>query len=105
MNTLAKNHPLTVSIKTRDKKSVSTSAFWKKLEDNRFGLCPIFLVVIACVSGITAAVGIEESTLKLAGTVFPTVIALSTILGVMPMRVITISCSLALFIDLLILIF
>jgi hypothetical protein len=105
MNTLAKNHPVTFSIERADTKSKTVSEFWEKAEFYRFGITPMLLVIISCVGGVAAAAGVLESPFKLAAAALPTGIALSLVLAVTPMRLIVVSCSIALLVDLLILFF
>lgn len=103
MNTTTKNHPATVSLETGNTKSAAD--FWGKAEFYRFGIIPMLLAVISILGGVAGAAGIEESPWRLLSVSVPTVITLSTILSVMPMRVITIACSTAVIIDLLVLFF
>lgn len=105
MSTLAKNYSITVSRGATDTKTRSTSVFWEKAEFYRFGITPMLLGIIAILGGVAGAVAIEDSALKLGAISVSTAVALSMILGVMPMRAIVVSCSIAVLIDLLVLIF
>jgi len=58
--------------------------FGYDLEFNRFGVISIVLVIVACMGGIVQSSG--ASTLQLIMTVFPTMLVLSLILAVQPMK-------------------
>ena len=78
---------------------------WNKMEFYRFGIMPILIVIIGCCGGLAVAFGAKSDILKLSLVAFPTIIALALILGLVPMKVITYVCSLAILFDLLVLIF
>ena len=78
---------------------------WENSEFNRFGLICVSLLMIGCMGGAAAAFGAGENTLKLALTVFPTIITLALILGVAHMNLIIRMSFLAVIIDILILLF
>ena|SRR6218665_1043420 len=83
----------------------SDSAFWKNMEFNRFGIIAMLVLIIGCAGGVAAAFGAHNSTPELALVAFPTIISLAFILAVAPMKWIMYACSLALALDLFVLIF
>ena len=110
MGEIIQSHQVNVS--AREAKAVnvevetnSISDFWQKIEFNRFGITPMLLGIIAIFGGFAGAAGIQESSVTLAVVTVPTMFALSLILAVIPMRTIVISCTIALIIDLLVIIF
>lgn len=84
--------------------TVTMSEFWQKVEFNRFGIAPMLLGIIAMIGAFAGAIGIEQSTIKLAFVTGPTMFALAMILAVAPMRTIVISSIVALIVDLLVII-
>jgi len=106
MNTIAKSYSGTISVDSEKIQQGFASPFWKKAEFNRFGITPLLLVLISCVGGAAAAVGVEQqSTFKIAAAAFPTAVGLSMVLGLTPMRVIAATCALAIIVDLLVVFF
>lgn len=57
-------------------------------EFNRFGISAIMLLVMVCAAGVAVGLGAMSSTFEIALLVFPTVITLSFIIGVAPMKLI-----------------
>jgi len=102
------------SIKSNQKNNVSsntktqignTSNFWKNAEFNRFGIISMAILFIGCIGGFAASFGANGDPLKLGMIVFPTIIALALILAVSPMKLIIYVCSLAIVMDIAVLIF
>ncbi|MES2566880.1 MAG: hypothetical protein V4565_08435 [Bacteroidota bacterium] len=83
----------------------SITAFWSKMEFNRFGIISMLVVFIGCLGGAAAAYGAQDDTIKLALIAFPTIISLALVLAVAPMRVILYLSGVAVLLDLIILIF
>lgn len=81
----------------------TNSNFWQQMEFMRFGIIPMQLVILGCVSGIAAAFGAQADTLKLALVAFPTIIALALTLAVSPMRIIILATISAIVLDLIVL--
>jgi len=78
---------------------------WEMLEFNRFGVIAFVLSIVACASGITAGLFVDgTSQLDLTLVALPTMITLCSILIVAPIRWIIGLGSVALLIDLLIII-
>ncbi len=79
--------------------------FWDKLEFSRYGIISMLVLITGCLGGIAAAFGTHGSALELALIAFPTIISLALILAVAPMRAIVYLCSIAVILDLIVLIF
>ena len=62
------------------------------------------LLIIGILGGVAAASGIIDSWVKLAAVAFSSTISLALVLAVSPMRVIIIGSSIAVLIDLLVII-
>lgn len=85
-------------------KKEAVSDFWEKVEFNRFAITPMLLVIVACIGGIAAAVGIQQSAFKLAVVALSTAGVEACILAVVPMRVIVIGSIISLIVSLLVII-
>jgi len=104
MNTITKNRQDILRIRTNRLLSLSPE-FWNRLEEGRFAIIPMLLIVTACTGGIAAAFGAGESTFQLALTAFPTILSLAFVLGVAPMKAIVYLSVLSLVLDLIVLLF
>jgi len=75
----------------------------KEMEFNRFGWIAIILLVVGCLGGLTVGMGALESTFALIVILIPTMLTLSFLLSVAPMKwiavasIVTVSVDLALF--------
>lgn len=108
MDTVAYSHEQQISVKeaVAVKKTKSKSTFWESVEFNRFGVIAFVLAIVGCLSGITAGFFVNgASQLDLTAVILPTMGTLCMILAVAPMRVIIGIGSLAVLIDLAIIIF
>jgi hypothetical protein len=80
--------------------------FWGKLgtlaEENRFGVISIALLVVGCLGGITMNLGAVSQTWSLIIVVIPTMLTLSLLLAVAPMKWILNAITLAVLVDLLV---
>ena len=83
----------------------TSSPFWEKLEFNRYGIIAMLILIIGCMGGIAASFGADGNALKISAVAFPTVIALSLMLAVSPMRMIVYVSGLAILLDFIVLIF
>ena len=83
----------------------SMSKFWENAEFNRFGIISMAILFIGCIGGFAASFGANGDFIKLGMIVFPTIIALALILAVSPMKLIIYVCSLAILMDVAVLIF
>jgi hypothetical protein len=77
----------------------------KNAEFNRFGLTFVILTVVGCLGGIAIGFGAINYTLSLIAVVLPSMLTLSLLIAVAPMRVILITTILAVTIDLLLIIY
>ncbi|MEI8136017.1 MAG: hypothetical protein WCH21_01700 [Bacteroidota bacterium] len=105
METTIKSNQIKTSVRTEKLSADSSSLFWRNLEDNRFGIIAMLVVIIGCTGGLAAAFGAQANTLKLAMVAFPSIIALALVLAVAPMKAITYVTVIALLLDLIVLIF
>ena len=76
-----------------------------EMEFNRFGFIAAILLIVGCLGGITIGLGAIENTLTLIAVVIPTMITLSLLLAVAPMRWIMLAASFSVMIDLLLMIY
>lgn len=68
-------------------------------EFNRFGLISVILLVVGCLGGITVGLGAVNEVWALTIVVIPTMLTLSLLLAVAPMKYIIRSASIACIID------
>jgi hypothetical protein len=88
-----------------EKSETKVNTLWEKAEAARFGILPILLTVVACVGGWAAAFGAHYEVMQLAMVALPTMIVLSFMLAVAPMKNILISSAIAIVLDFLVLLF
>lgn len=86
------------------------NSFWNgvfkgELENNRFGIISVALLIVGCLGGIVMWSGGVESTLQLILTVVPTMLTLSFLLAVQPLKYILNLAILAVVIDIILLVF
>ena len=81
------------------------SEFDKKLNANRHGLICIIILVIGCMGGITTGFRAIESAFTLSLVVIPTMITLSLLLAVAPMRWILNAAAISVAIDIILLVY
>lgn len=105
MNTQAKAQNVTISKSKNVSEEINHTHFWKKAEFNRFGIIPVLLLVVGCMGGFAASYGAGESTVRLAMVAFPSIVSLALMLAVAPMRLIIWMSSVAVMLDLMVLIF
>lgn len=82
-------------------KTSKLESFFQEAEFNRFGLISTSLILVGCLGGIAVGLGAVESAFTLSLVVFPTMTALSMVLGVAPMRLLIWSAAIAVVIDLI----
>ncbi|OFZ10186.1 MAG: hypothetical protein A3D92_15185 [Bacteroidetes bacterium RIFCSPHIGHO2_02_FULL_44_7] len=70
-------------------------------EFNRFGLISVILLVVGCLGGLTVGLGAVNEVWSLAVVVIPTMITLSLLLAVSPMRYVINSAAIAVVIDII----
>ena len=73
----------------------------KEMEFNRFGWIAIILLVVGCLGGLTVGMGALQSTFALIVILIPTMLTLSFLLSVAPMKWIATSTIVTVGIDLL----
>lgn len=78
--------------------------FWNKifhgeLESNRFAIITIVLLVVGCIGGIAVGMGSAASSFQLSVIVLPTMVTLSLLLAVAPLRYILSAALLTILID------
>ncbi len=104
--TIKKNFESVISSKVLVKtKENLISNFFKDAESNRLAIAPLLLLVMSIVGGVAASFGIMDSWVKLSMVAFPSTIALAMILSVAPMRVIFITATIAIILDIFIIFF
>ena len=85
--------------------SLYQSEFYKNLEFNRFGWISIILSIVGCLGGLTVGMGAIENTISLVIIVIPTMITLSLLLAVSPMKWILNAAMVSVSIDLILLMY
>jgi len=97
--TLSKRESVTINAVKSATHTQPMSAFWQKLEFSRYGAISMILTIIGCMGGFAASFGAGDNIFKIALIVFPTILSLAFMLAVMPMRLIVWASSIALLID------
>lgn len=77
----------------------------EKLEFNRFGVISIVLLIVGCLGGLTVGFGAVKEVWSLTLIVIPTMVTLSLLLAVAPMRYIMTAAITAVVIDLLMILY
>jgi hypothetical protein len=96
----------TASVKTVSLTSrLNLTAFWERLERDRFGMTPVFLVLAACLGGFAAAVTVQYSILMLCIVGLATGLVEVMLIAVAPMRIIFWFLVAAVLLDLFVFIF
>lgn len=89
-----------------DATHVDQNSFWHRmmpdLETNRYGVISIALLIVGCFGGIAVGLGAVHHTWQLIVVVIPTMITLSLLLAVAPMKHIMNATVLAVVVDVLI---
>jgi hypothetical protein len=80
---------------------METTNLTNDMEFNRFGWISMIILVIGCLGGLTVGMGAIESTAALVVVVIPTMVTLSLLLAVAPMKWIMTSAAIALTIDII----
>jgi hypothetical protein len=74
-------------------------------EYNRFGLIALLILLVGCLGGITVGMGAIKDTWELILVVLPTMLTLSLLLAVAPMKWIYRAASISVAIDVLLIIY
>jgi len=77
----------------------------ESLEFNRFGVISIVLLIVGCLGGLTVGFGAVKEVWSLTLIVIPTMITLSLLIAVAPMRYIMTAGITAVIIDLLMILY
>lgn len=78
---------------------------WEMAEFYRYGITPLLLIFMVCISGIAAGFGAPGDALQIAIVALPTCIALALVLAVAPMKTIIYTAAVAVILDLFVLVF
>ena len=82
---------------------MKTQNLTNDLEFNRFGWIEVILILVGCLGGLTVGMGAIESTAALVVVLIPTMITLSLLLAVSPMKWVMTSTAVALTVDIILL--
>lgn len=87
---------------------VTTNGFWDKmfkgeLEENRFAIISMVLLFVGCLGGLTVGFGAIHHTWQLIVVIIPTMVTLSLLLAVSPMKQVLNMASLSILINVIIL--
>jgi hypothetical protein len=74
-------------------------------EYNRFGLIAVLILLVGCLGGITVGMGAIKDTWALILVVLPTMLTLSLLLAVAPMKWIYRTASISVAIDILLIVY
>lgn len=85
------------------KTEANISELDKKLDANRHGLICVVILIVGCLGGIATGYRAVESAFTLSLVVIPTMITLSLLLAVAPMRWILTAAAVSVSIDVLLL--
>jgi hypothetical protein len=77
----------------------------KNAEFNRFGLIFVILTIVGCLGGIAIGLGAINYTISLIAVVLPSMLTLSLLLAVAPMRSILLATTVAVSIDILLILY
>jgi hypothetical protein len=83
----------------------STEGIYRGSEFNRFGFISLIILLIGCLGGIAVGLGAIESVISLMLILIPTMLTLSLLLSVSPMKWIINSASVCVIIDLIMIVF
>lgn len=76
----------------------------KSAEENRFGVIAIALLIVGCLGGVTMQQGAVANTGALVAVVIPTMLTLSLLLAVAPMKYILSSIIVSVLVDVLVMV-
>jgi hypothetical protein len=85
--------------------TAENTGIYKGSEFNRFGLISLVILIIGCLGGIAVGLGAIESILSLSLILIPTMLTLSLLLSVSPMKWIINSASVCVIIDVIMIVF
>jgi hypothetical protein len=99
MSTITGTSFVTTETRVKKEKKASTSTFWEGIEYSRYGITPMLILLVVCLSGIAAAT-VGSSVGQLFTVALSTVLALAMIISIAPMKVIAAFSAVTLIIDL-----
>ncbi len=82
---------------------METTNLTNDVEFNRFGWISMIILVVGCLGGLTVGLGAIENTAALVVVIIPTMITLSLLLAVSPMKWVMTSAAATISIDILLL--
>ena len=82
-------------------KTSKLNQLFKKAEFNRFGINSAVLIITGCLGGVAVGLGAINNTFALSLVVFPTMLALSMVLGLASIRTVLWAAAIATVIDLI----
>jgi hypothetical protein len=82
---------------------METTNLTNDMEFNRFGWISMIILVVGCLGGLTVGLGAIENTAALVVVIIPTMITLSLLLAVSPMKWVMTSAAATISIDILLL--
>ena len=82
---------------------METTNLTNDMEFNRFGWISMIILVVGCLGGLTVGMGAIENTAALVVVIIPTMITLSLLLAVSPMKWVMTSAAATISIDILLL--
>ena len=91
-------------LRIKKRNIILNTKFWHKVENNRFGIIPMLLVLIGCIGGLAAAFGAHDNIFKLGLVAFPTIVAASLVIGLAPMKAVLYVSAIAIVIDIAVLV-
>jgi hypothetical protein len=100
-----------VSLHSNESASSTTNLFGlkflsvEKLEQQRFGLMVVLILAVGCLGGIAVGTGALTQLFSLVILVFTTMLALSMMLAVAPIKAIVYTSAAAIFADIFIIVF
>jgi hypothetical protein len=84
-----------------EKKKAMFDKMLNEMEFNRYGWIAIILLIVGCLGGLTVGMGALQSTFALIVILIPTMMTLSFLLSVAPMKWIALSTLVTVSVDLL----
>lgn len=75
------------------------------VEFNRFGIICVIITVIGCLGGIAIGLGAIQNTAALIAVVLPTMLTLSLLIAVAPMKQILYASSISVLIDIVLIVY
>lgn len=84
---------------------INTLSRLENLEFNRFGIISMVLLIVGCLGGLTVGFGAVKEVWSLTAVVIPTMVTLSLLIAVAPMKYIMTAAITAVCIDLLLIVY